>query len=141
MNYANNNTQNAIFIFQRLKFSLGLKKDLQLAERLKVKPTTLSTWKKRNSPDYRLVIDFCHRNQLDLNYIFLGAEKAKQEVPDSDVIDFIAKKVEGKLTQQINEVTAYQSELMTLLDKMKALEEIQKAKKKVATSRVKKGTV
>lgn len=66
------NSQNAIIILDRLKGALKITTDLMLAEVLGVKQPTLSTWKKRNTMDYPLIITFCNNAGLDLNFIFTG---------------------------------------------------------------------
>lgn len=65
-----NNTQNANLILKKFKKSLKISTDIQLSEILNVKPNTISTWKKRNSVDYKLIISICELYEIDLNHIF-----------------------------------------------------------------------
>ncbi|MBI6116759.1 helix-turn-helix domain-containing protein [Salegentibacter maritimus] len=65
-----NSSLNANLILNKLKVHLGIDTDVKLSKALKIKPNTLSTWKQRNSLDYRLIIGFAQRNNLDLNLIF-----------------------------------------------------------------------
>ncbi len=65
-----NNSQNANFILKKLKKSLKITTDIQLSEILNVKPNTISTWKKRNTIDYKLIISICELYEIDLNQIF-----------------------------------------------------------------------
>ena len=60
-------SQNANFIINRLKSALNFKTDLDLAEFFGVKPSTLSTWRARNSVNYDLIFANC--SDLDLNWI------------------------------------------------------------------------
>lgn len=66
-----NNSQNANLILKKLKKSLKISTDIQLSEILNVKPNTISTWKKRNTIDYKLIISICELYEIDLNLIFL----------------------------------------------------------------------
>ncbi len=69
------NAQNATEVIARLKLSLNFKKDIQLAEFLNVRPNTISTWKKRDTLDYNMLISVCGVYDLDLNEILLGKKK------------------------------------------------------------------
>jgi transcriptional regulator with XRE-family HTH domain len=71
------NSQNATEVIARLKSSLHFKKDIQLAEFLNVRPNTISTWKKRNTLDYDMLISICGVYDLDLNEILLGKKKTQ----------------------------------------------------------------
>ncbi|MCL4639383.1 MAG: helix-turn-helix domain containing protein [Olivibacter sp.] len=42
-------------ILSRIKFAYGIKSDLKLAEFLGIPPTTLSSWKRRNTIDFDLL--------------------------------------------------------------------------------------
>lgn len=66
-----NNSQNANLILKKLKKSLKISTDIELSEILNVKPNTISTWKKRNSIDYKLIISICELYEIDLNQIFV----------------------------------------------------------------------
>lgn len=69
------NIQNATDIISRLKDVLKIRKDIQLAEFLNVRPNTISTWKKRNTLDYDALIRICDLYELDLNEILLGKNR------------------------------------------------------------------
>lgn len=58
-------------LLQRLKELTGIRTDVELSDVLGIKPNTLSTWKKRNTLDYKKVLETCHSYRLDLNKIFL----------------------------------------------------------------------
>jgi len=58
---------NTIEIIKRLKMSLNIKTDEQLAELLGVSRPTVSSWKIRNSIDYSLIFETFP--ELDLNLI------------------------------------------------------------------------
>lgn len=58
-------------ILKKLKKALTITTDIQLAKILKVKPNTISTWKKRNSLDYKAIISICEWYEIDLNGLFL----------------------------------------------------------------------
>lgn len=67
--------QNATEIIARLKEVLKIRKDIQLAEFLNVRPNTISTWKKRNTLDYDALVRICDLYELDLNEILLGKNR------------------------------------------------------------------
>ncbi|WP_264558019.1 helix-turn-helix domain containing protein [Flavobacterium sp. N1718] len=69
------NIQNATDVIARLKEVLKIRKDIQLAEFLNVRPNTISTWKKRNTLDYDALIRICDLYELDLNEILLGKNR------------------------------------------------------------------
>lgn len=131
MNIPNNTYKSATSILGRLKELTGAKRDLQLAELLQIGPTTLSTWKKRNSVDYKLIIDFCQKKEFDLNFILLGNELKNSQI--EYLTELIVDKVKGQFEKEFEKVKTYQVALGDTLDKFKALEEIEKSKKKVAT--------
>ncbi|MBW3517589.1 helix-turn-helix domain-containing protein [Flavobacterium sp. NKUCC04_CG] len=54
-----------------------MKTDLQLSKILKVKPNTISSWKKRNSMQFDSVIDVCETHHIDLNELLYGVNKLK----------------------------------------------------------------
>lgn len=63
--------QNATTVIRNLKKLLEIKTDLELSEILKVKPNTISSWKKRNSLQYEGIIELCKVHRIDLNELFL----------------------------------------------------------------------
>ena len=50
------NSQKVKYILQRMKYALGFPSDTALAEYLGVKPSTISTWRMRESLNYGLII-------------------------------------------------------------------------------------
>ena len=73
--------QNAILVLQKLKKKLKINSDKQLSEFLNVKPNTISTWKKRNSLDYDIIISICELYDINLNEIFYDSGK---RITDND---------------------------------------------------------
>ncbi|MEC4116224.1 LexA family transcriptional regulator [Myroides phaeus] len=63
--------QNATTVIKKLKKLLEIKTDLELSDILKVKPNTISSWKKRNSLQYEGIIEICKEHRIDLNELFL----------------------------------------------------------------------
>ncbi|MFI2743824.1 helix-turn-helix domain-containing protein [Zhouia sp. PK063] len=61
---------NASVILNKVKKSLQMKTDSELAELLDVRSNTLSTWKKRNTVDFIKVLTLCDKFNLDIKYIF-----------------------------------------------------------------------
>lgn len=68
-------SQNAILVLNKLKKTLKITSDKQLSEFLNVKPNTISTWKKRNSLDYSVIISICELYEVNLNEIFYDSGK------------------------------------------------------------------
>jgi hypothetical protein len=66
-------SQNAILVLDKLKKTLKISSDKQLSEFLNVKPNTISTWKKRNSLDYSVIISICELYEINLNEIFYNS--------------------------------------------------------------------
>ena len=58
------------FIINQIKLHLGIKTDSEFAEFLGVKQPTISTWRKRNTIDYDLIITKC--NNIDANWLLTG---------------------------------------------------------------------
>ena len=66
------------FIINQIKLHLGIKTDSEFAEFLGVKQPTISTWRKRNTIDYDLIITKC--NNIDANWLLTGeGEMLKSE--------------------------------------------------------------
>ncbi|WP_430615272.1 helix-turn-helix domain-containing protein [Flavobacterium sp. JP2137] len=66
-------------ILKRLKSLLNVKTDLQLSKILKVKPNTISSWKKRNSMQFESVVDVCEIHNIDLNELLYGINKLRPQ--------------------------------------------------------------
>ena len=65
-------------IINQIKLHLGIKTDSEFAEFLGVKQPTISTWRKRNTIDYDLIITKC--NDIDANWLLTGeGEMLKSE--------------------------------------------------------------
>lgn len=60
----------ASFILKKLKNYLQVRTNIELADLLGIKPNTISTWKKRNSMDYELIVSVCEKYGINLNDIF-----------------------------------------------------------------------
>ncbi len=73
---------NVKLVLKRIKEELGISKDLELCERLGVKQTTFSSWRSRQTMDYRLIIEFANSHGIDLNFLFFGTGNR-----DSDFIE------------------------------------------------------
>lgn len=69
-----NCSHNAKKIISQLKKYLGVRTDIELSKLMEVSPSTISTWKKRNSLDYSLVLNLCKVHNIDLNLLFFGTK-------------------------------------------------------------------
>ena len=65
-------SQNTKEILDRLKKALNVRTDTDLAKYLGVKQNTISTWKSRNSFDYKLIFSICDENNIDIDWLLTG---------------------------------------------------------------------
>lgn len=63
----NNSIKNVIF---KLKSHLQIEKDRDLAETMGVNSATFSSWKNRNAIDYDILLNFCFKNNISLDWLF-----------------------------------------------------------------------
>lgn len=57
-------------VFNRIKKNLGFRTDKELAERLEVPLRRLQTWKSRNTMRFHEILQFCEKEDIDLNTVF-----------------------------------------------------------------------
>lgn len=87
-----NHSHSAKKILVRLKKMLKVRTDIELSKIMDVSPSTISTWKKRDSLDYSLVLDICKLYKIDLNFLFNG-EKWSESNNSSAKIPLITKEI------------------------------------------------
>ena len=58
---------------------MGIKTDSEFADFLGVKQPTISTWRKRNTIDYKLIITKC--NNIDANWLLTGQGEMLKNAP------------------------------------------------------------
>lgn len=66
--------QNANLVLDRLMLGAGIQSDAALARTLGVSPSTIGTWRLRNTLNYPAVIAFCEDQGLSLDSIFSARE-------------------------------------------------------------------
>ncbi|MDB4293332.1 helix-turn-helix domain containing protein [Maribacter sp.] len=132
MDNTNSNTQNATFILKRVKDLVNVKRDFHLAGLLNIAPTTLSNWKKRNSIDYKLVIEFCVERGFNLDFVLAGVETNKDNTQIENLAAYLIDKVRSEFAKDLQEIRASQKQLIENLDKLKTKEEIAQAKQKLS---------
>lgn len=132
MDNTNSNTQNATFILKRVKDLVNVKRDFHLAGLLNIAPTTLSNWKKRNSIDYKLVIEFCVERGFDLDFVLAGVETNRDNTQIENLAAYLIDKVRFEFAKDLQEIRASQRQLIENLDKLKTKEEIALAKQKLS---------
>lgn len=71
-------------VLQRLKDHLGIRTNVELSDILEIKPNTLSTWKKRNTLDYRRILAVCHTHKLDINKLFFSPTPPSEPLGSED---------------------------------------------------------
>lgn len=90
-------SHNAILIIDKLKKHLNINTDLDLSELLNVRPNTISTWKKRNSLDFNLIVALCEKNNIDLNDLFFNKPSTQLYVSDkSQETPLISREIQYK---------------------------------------------
>lgn len=70
-----NDSHNAKKVLLRLREMLRVRTDIELSKIMDVQPSTISTWKKRNSLDYSSIIELCRLYKIDMDYLFFGERK------------------------------------------------------------------
>lgn len=132
MNNPNFHTQNATLIVQRLKDLTEVEKDLHLAKLLGVAPTTLSNWKGRDSIDYKLVIAFCVERKFDLGFVLAGIEISVENPQIENLAALLIERIRTEIKSDVQQIVNYKEYLVENFDKIKAKEEIEKAKEKIS---------
>ena len=72
-------------IINRLKESLKISSDTELAEKLGVGKSTISNWRKRNTIDYAIIFTLCEH--IDLNYLIRGEACSDNTTRSNDTIE------------------------------------------------------
>lgn len=67
----------AVSVLEKLKKELGIKKDKELTKLFRVNPNTLSTWKKRNTMDYKQLIAICLKHGISLEKLLNAPKPVK----------------------------------------------------------------
>lgn len=95
-------------ILERLKQVLNITTDVELANTLGIKKTTLSNWKTRNTIDYNLVFSICE--QINIDWLVLGRGKSSftetktvEEIPNNQLLETVINQAEeiGQLKERI----------------------------------------
>jgi len=118
-------------VIQRIKKKLDIKTDKKLTEMLGVKATTFSAWRTRNSLDFKLVLEFCRENDLDLNHIFFGEKDElvnREEIYISELLKAITARVMSNVSEEVSSLKATQQKILALLVKEEIQSEIKRAK-------------
>jgi len=95
-------------VFERLKYVLEFKKDVELAEFLEVIPQQISQMKKRNNIPYLKIIENGKLGRYKLDYVFLGVGDRK---PTQVSLNLDAEKDTKKIEDIVNS-----KELAMLID-------------------------
>lgn len=66
------NTKNVVSVLGRLKQALGIDTETALAEYLNIAPSTLSSWKSRDTLDYPLIIEKSGIEGLNIHWLLTG---------------------------------------------------------------------
>ena len=78
-NYANQ-------VLDRIKNDYGFVSDKQLASHLDLSAQNIANWRRRNSIDFKLIIDKC--SDMDLNFLFKGSTNSLHTVISSKKCNF-----------------------------------------------------
>ncbi len=111
-----NTSINVNLVLERIKKLRGITRDLQLCEELGVKQTTFSSWRSRDTLDFKLILEFVHAQGMDLNYILFGKGVDKASTMD-DFLTLISELVANKLKPQFEVHSTLHEKLLFLLEK------------------------
>jgi len=81
-------------ILSQLSELSGKKKNAELAEELGVSRQVLGTWKKRGTIPYEVLCEYAVKNNLSLDYLFLGKVQEKKSSLDKELLGKIALQFE-----------------------------------------------
>lgn len=108
------NLQNANHIINRIKEAYNMKYDTELADFLGKDPSTISTWRRRNTADYTLIFAKCH--DLNANYIIYGDSPIKRiEIEHDQVRESEIAYPTENIAQRIDNLSVQPDEKMELL--------------------------
>ena len=80
-------SQNTKEILKRFKKALNIKTDSDLAKYLGVRQNTISTWKARDSLDYKLLFSKCDENNINIDWLLTGEGDMFRKKQDS--VEFV----------------------------------------------------
>lgn len=100
---------NEVKIIENLKEELGLKKDKELCELFGIKQNTLSTWKKRNTLDYKKIIQLCFEKKIDLETIFYRKKPVQVPINKASFFGEIVKLRKIRLKGSNRNITVFKS--------------------------------
>lgn len=106
--------QNAIIILNRIKEAYNMKYDAELADLLDKDPSTISTWRRRNTIDYHLIFTKCH--DLNANFIIHGDLPIRRsEIENNQVRESEINYPTQNITQRIDNLSLAPDEKIELL--------------------------
>jgi len=129
----------------RLKKALKIKTDIELAEKINMKPTTFNSRKKAQSLPYDEFIELANTEKLDFNWLLTGeGEMLKSKPPvtvydrRADDIDDRAGKTERRVEKAVtllNELSPQQQqEILATIEEKKRLNEMQRTLDRLASA-------
>lgn len=126
-----NNSQFANLILNRLKEAYSMKYDAELAKFLGKDPSTISTWRRRNTIDYNLIFSKCH--DLNANFIIHGDLPIRRDAVEKNPDHISEQKIEYQtqnIIYKIDNLTLGADEKIALLKMyLNLLEEKESGKK------------
>ncbi len=103
-------------IFSRLKSAYCLKSDATLSRFLGIAPTTLASWKKRNTFDFDIIYSKCE--EISWNYLIqgLGEPFLKNESPQNNT-----NKTKDSENQLLNRLSLVNKQILTLAEEVERI--------------------
>ena len=89
--------QNADNIIERAKSAFGLLSDTDFAKHIGVGKTTLSSWRARNSVNYKLLFSKCEPHGINLHWLLTGEGSMEKHTYSQEPLDERVKVMEEKL--------------------------------------------
>jgi len=120
---------NVNLVLERIKTLLGITKDLELCESLGVKQTTFSSWRSRDTLDYKLIIQYAQINGMDLHHIFFGTTIEKPNAT-TEFLTMLTNLVAEKLQLDLKKQNELQEKLLYLLEKEDIRRQLEEARGK-----------
>mgnify|MGYP003571689253 CR=1 FL=1 len=66
-------------ILNRLYEKMGVSKDSEFCKKMDLKASTVSSWRKRNSIPYDMIVDLSHNANFSIDYVIKGVENKNVE--------------------------------------------------------------
>jgi len=106
--------QNATKIIERVKFALGVKTDDELANILKLKRSSVTSWRKRGKINLDAIVAIC--DNINMDWLIFGRGEMYPDGPPSTI--------KGKILKMLDDMDEdQQRDILKSIEKEKFIEE------------------